>query len=194
METREVSFDGWLDARDSDSVVREWATLDARRVEIGNWSPPVRAIRPEGAALLAAQVLGCSPECFAWFASERHSRPATWPAPSFTVGREVSRSFLDHDFDVSEPGCSEAWQIREVIDGVRGVQHITIDCTWGEMTREGGNGRSTSVVHVYDRGAARAVSIPLYSTAAWVIGDVDLAPLDLFAQRTDFKLAWNTYD
>jgi hypothetical protein len=189
-----MSFDGWLDARDSATVEREWATLGAKKVQIGEWSPRTLSVRPEGVALLAASFLGCSPDRFAWFATERYADPKTWPAPTFEVGHQVSRSFLDHELDIRQEDCSEVWAIREAIDGSRGVQHITIDCSWGPMTREGGEGRSMTFVRVFDRSTSRAVSIPLWHPAVWMIGEpFDLVSLDLFAQRTDFKLPWKRY-
>src|SRR5262249_45646471 len=47
----------------------------------------------------------------------------------------------------------------------------------------------------FDRSTSRGVSVHVGSTKAWTIGEpTDLAPLDLFAQRTSFKLAWQRYD
>lgn len=189
-----MTFDGWLDARDSASVERQWAALGARRVDVVQGAPRTLTIRPEGAALLAARFLGGSPERFAWWVTERYRAQSKWPSPTFETRREVSRSFLDGELDLHVHTCSESWAIREVIDGARGVQHITLDCTWGELTREGGEGRSITVIRVFDRGARRAVSVPLHHSSAWVIGEVDLSPLDLFAERTRFKLPWKAYD
>lgn len=182
-----MSFDGWLDARDSETVTHEWGTLGARRIQLGQAEPRYLAIQPEGAALLAATFLGCSPTAFAWFATDR---AADAPAPTFHQRSEVSRSFVDEAHDVTEAGCFEVWTIRESVVGSRGVHHITIDCTWGEQSREGGNGRSSTIVRVFDRSTQRAVSIPLHSTAVWVVGEVDLSPLDLFSQRVSYKLRW----
>jgi hypothetical protein len=189
-----MTFDGWIDARDSASVEREWATLGARRVEVGQWSPRPLTIRPEGAALLAAQFLGGSPERFAWWVTDRYRTPNGWPSPTFEVRRQGSRSFLDRELELDRYDCTESWAIREETDGTRGVQHITLDCTWGELTREGGEGRSITIIRVFDRGTRRAVSIPLHHPAAWVVGEVDVSPLDLFAARTSFKLPWKAYD
>lgn len=189
-----MTFDGWIDARDSESVEREWATLGATRVEVGPWSPRTLTIRPEAAALVAARFLGGSPERFAWWRTERSQTPNEWPRPTFEVRRTVSRSFLDGELDLHQSDCSEAWAIREVTDGTRGVQHITLDCTWGEFAREGGEGRSVTIIRVFDRGTRRAVSMPLHHAAAWVVGEVDVSPLDLFAERTRFKLRWRAYD
>ncbi|MBA2540301.1 MAG: hypothetical protein H0V17_11740 [Deltaproteobacteria bacterium] len=188
-----MSFDGWLDARDSATVEREWATLGGRRIELGQSAPRYLAIKPEGAALLAAGFLGCSPDRFGWWATDRNRDPP-WPPATFQEGRGVSRSFFDHELQVDEQDAHETFTIREVIEGTRGVQHITIDCSWGEMTREGGSGRSMTFVRVFDRSTQRAVSIPLYSTGVWMVGDVDLSPLDLFAQRVEYKLAWKRHD
>jgi hypothetical protein len=185
-----MSFDGWLDARDSETVLRAWETLGARRIEVAG---PSRQIHPYGAALLAGSFLGCSPDRFAWWATESYAQPSTWPAPTYREGRAATRSFLDHELDVRED-LHETWTIRDVIEGARGVQHISIDCVWGEMTREGGNGRSAKVVRVFDRSTQRAVSIPLYQTAVWVVGEVDVSPLDLFPRRLFFKLPWKQHD
>ena len=188
-----MSFDGWLDARDSATVEREWATLGARRVRIESGKQD-RGVRPQGAAVLAARFLGCSPDRFAWWTRERYLDDAKWPEPTYKHVNDVTRSVLDGDFALDQPDCSEAWYIREVVEGTRGVQHITVECQWGEMTREGGNGRSTTVIRIFDRSTRCAVSIPLYSSVVWTIGDIDLTPLDLFEQRARFKLAWKTYD
>jgi len=189
-----MTFDGWIDARSSESVEREWATLGATPVEVGRGSSRALTIRPEGAALLAARFLGCSPERFAWWATDRYRTPERWPSPSFEARRQVSRSFLDHELDLHQHDCTESWAIRELSDGTRGVQHITLDCTWGEFVREGGEGRSITVIRVFDRGSRRAVSIPLHRSVVWVVGEVDVSPLDLFAERASFKLRWRTYD
>lgn len=189
-----MTFDGWIDARDSESVEREWATLGATRVELGQRSERTLTIRPEAAALLAARFLGCSPERFAWWVTERSRAPDGWPPPTFEVRRRVSRSFLDGELDLHQHDCTESWAIREAGDGTRGVQHVTLDCTWGGFAREGGEGRSIAVVRVFDRVARRAVSVPLHHPAAWVVGGVDVSPLDLFAERAGFKLRWKAYD
>lgn len=189
-----MTFDGWIDARDSESVEREWATLGATRVELGPWSPRVLAIRPEAAALVAARFLGGSPQRFAWWLTDHSQTRDGWPPPTFEVRRTVSRSFLDGELDLRHHDCTEAWAIREVTDGKRGVQHVTLDCTWGEFAREGGEGRSVTIIRVFDRGTRRAASMPLHQAAAWVVGEVDVSPLDLFAERTRFRLPWKTYD
>ncbi len=206
-----MSFSGWLDARDGKAVAREWATLDAKKSEIGQRDPHVWGIQPEGAALVAAAFLGCSPDRFKWFTAqppylddeedddeeeggEKVERDPLMKRPRpITSGGSVSRCFLDGALDFRQE-CSERWEIREVIEGTRGVQHITLSYAWGEETREGGNGGSATVVRVFDRSTSRAMSIPLWSNAVWTIGEpFDLTPLDLFAQRTEYKLPWNDY-
>jgi hypothetical protein len=79
-----MSFEGWLDARDSATLEREWATLGARRVPVehATWN---RGVRPEGVALLAAAFLGCSPDRFGWWVKERYIHDA-WPEPTFRQG------------------------------------------------------------------------------------------------------------
>ena len=200
-----MTFDRWIDARDGETLEREWWTLGAARVDVGELSrpfaPPGRessprtlTIRPEGAALLAARFLGGSPERFGWWVTERSRTPNEWPAPTFEVRRRASRSFLDGELDLHEHDCTESWAIREVTDGTRGVQHIALDCTWGELTREGGEGRSITIIRVFDRETRCAVSIPLHHSAVWMLGELDLSPLDLFAERVSFRLRWRAYD
>lgn len=192
-----MSFDGWLDARDGETLARAWATLGATRTEVGAHSKFVLGIQPHGAAQLAAAWLGCSPERFAWFAMDRldDEEARTSPAPVFAERRPVTRCFLDGAIDVSEPDCGENWQIREIIDGPRGVQFITVDYSYGPMTREGGNGGSAKVVRLFDRSTSRAVSLQLWSRDVYTIGaPVDLSPLDLFAHRVTYQLPWTEID
>jgi hypothetical protein len=50
-------------------------------------------------------------------------------------------------------------------------------------------------IFLFVRHADLATSaVRLWSTAVWVLGDVDLGPLDLFGHRQMFKLPWKTYD
>jgi hypothetical protein len=206
-----MSFDGWLDARDCETAMREWQALAPIKVEIGREQPlspqieRMLGIRPDAAVLLAASFLGIPPERFAWFtidwsrlndtheALRQKHRP---PAPTFEVSRTVPRCCLD-GYVMCEHECAESWEIREVIEGARGLQHIRIDHYWGEQTRDGsgGGGGSATFVRLYDRSASRGVSIRLYDDAAWTIGEpIDLGPLDLFGDRTEFMLAWKACD
>jgi hypothetical protein len=189
-----VSFGDWLDARDGEAVARAWSTLGATRVEVGRHPRFVLGIRPEGAALLAAAFLGGSPERFAWFAAERpqEDEEDLRPPPTFAVDRTVPWCFLDGAVDVKRE-CGETWVLREVIEGTRGLQFITLDHVWGEQTRDGsgGGGGSASVVRLFDRTTSNAVSLRLWSNDVWTIGSpIDLAPLDLFAHRASYKLRW----
>ena len=50
------------------------------------------------------------------------------------------------------------------------------------------------IVRVFDRSTRCGVSIPMYSTVVYLIGELDLSPLDLFSHRQYFKLAWKEHD
>ena len=196
-----MGFDGWLDARDGETVAREWQTLGAKRVEIGRRQPlPPRiermlGIKPDAAALLAAAFLGVSPERFAWFMDDQVGAKKP-PPPTYEIRRDVPECTIDAVVACTRE-CTEAWQIREAIEGARGVQHIRIEYFYGEQTRDGsgGGGGSVTVVRLFERSTSRGVSVRLHGDEAWTIGEpIDLAPLDLFGDRTEFKLAWKTYD
>jgi hypothetical protein len=205
-----MSFGDWLDARDGDAVARAWETLGATRVDVGREEPlspqieRMLGIRADAAALLAASFLGVPPHRFAWFtidwsrlndtheALRQKHRP---PAPTFEVSRTVPRCQLDGHV-MCEHECAESWEIREVLEGTRGVQHIRIDHYWGEQTRDGsgGGGGSATFIRVFDRRASRGASIRLNYDVSTIGEPIDLTPLDLFGDRTEFKLAWKTCD
>ena len=192
-----MSFDGWLDARDGETLAREWESLGATRTELGVHPRFVLGIRPEGGSLLAAAWLGCSPDRFSWFATEEGKPPPNRPAPIFTVGREVSRCFIDGILLSSEAALAERWTIHEVTEGARGIQFITIEYFYGAETRDGsgGGGGSATVLRLFDRSAARGVSVRLCGREVFTIGEpVELSPLDLFAQRVDYKLPWRALE
>jgi hypothetical protein len=184
-----VSFDGWLDARDAATAVREWATMDARGVPITS----DRSTRSDAVAVLAASFLGHPPHRFAWFMAEPWESEQLPPATARTGG-EVPRLVFD-GVVLCDQECGHSVEIREVVEGMRGVHHIKVDWHWGEFTREGGNGGGATFVRVFDRSSKRAVSIRTYHDTAWVIGDaIDLAPLDLFEKRMELELTWKTSD
>jgi hypothetical protein len=184
-----VSFDGWLDARDAATAMREWETLDAKRVQITT----DRSTRSDAVAVLAASFLGSPPDRFKWFMAEPWQSDQLPPATSRTGG-EVPRLVFD-GVVLCDHGCGHSVEIREVVETTRGMHHIKVEWYWGEFTREGGNGGGATFVRVFDRSSKRAVSIRTYDETAWMIGDaLDLAPLDLFGERVEFKLAWKTYD
>jgi hypothetical protein len=188
---QDMSFDGWIDARDGETLAREWATVNAKSVAIGEarWL----SIKPTAVAVLAANFLGSSPDCFAWFAAEPWESEKL-PPPTFSVGREVSRCTFEGVVHVPHE-CGEVWKIRELVEGPRGVQHIDLQYHWGEYTRDGGNGGGLTVVRLYDRSTAQGVSIRLSGQDVWVIGEpLDLSALDLFSQRTELRLPWKRYD
>lgn len=184
-----MSFDGWLDARDATSAAREWETLDATPVQITT----DRSTRSDAVAVLAASFLGHSPDRFKWFMAEPYESEQLPPATSRTGGQVPRLVFdgavlCDHD-------CGHSVEIREVVEGTRGMQHIKVEWYWGEFTRDGGNGGGATFVRVFDRSSKSAVSIRTYEETAWLIGDaIDLAPLDLFGERVEFELTWETCD
>jgi hypothetical protein len=187
-------FDGWLDARDGETLARAWAALPKTKAIVGIRPPFVLGIQPLGAARLAAAWLQCSPERFAWFAIDDPENAAV-PRPVFEERRAATRCFLEGAIDCTEADLGEHWRIREVIEGTRGVQLIKLGFEYGPMTREGGNGGSAMVVRLFDRSAARGVSFQLHSNDVYLMGEpVDLSPLDLFAHRVSYKLRWATLE
>lgn len=183
------SFDAWLDARDAATVARAWETLDARGVPITK----DRSTRADAVAVLAASFLGSPLDRFAWFMAEPWESERLPPATSRT-GAEVPRLVFDGEV-LCDHGCGHSVEIREVVEGTRGIQHVKVEWYWGEFTRDGGNGGGATFVRVFDRSSRRAVSIRTYWETAWMIGEgIDLAPLDLFGERVAFELAWKTYD
>jgi hypothetical protein len=183
-----VSFDGWLDARDAATAAREWETLDAKGVQIGI----DRSTRPDAVAVLAASFLGHPPDRFKWFMAEPWESEQLPPATSRTGG-EVPRLVFD-GVVLCDHDCGHSVEIREVVEGTRGMQHIKVEWYWGDFTREGGNGGGATFVRVFDRISRRAASIRTHHETAWMIGDaIDLAPLDLFGKRVELELTWKTY-
>lgn len=182
-----MSFEGWLDARDGDTLAREWGTLGVRGVELGVHPRFVLGIQPEAAALLAAAWLGCSVEQFSWVIKEEGKALPERPPPIFEVGREVARCFFDGEL-CTEADLSERWIIHEVREGARGIQFAVIDYFYGQQTRDGGGGGSATIVRLFDRNTGRGASVRLWSNEAFTIGEIDLAPLDLFAHRVSYKL------
>lgn len=184
-----MSFDAWLDARDAATAARAWETLDAKAFPLAI----DRSTRSDAVAVLAASFLGHPPDRFKWFMAEPWESEQLPPATSRTGG-EVARLVFD-GVVLCDHDCGHSVEIREVVEGPRGMQHIKVEWYWGEFTREGGNGGGATFVRVFERSSRRAVSIRTHWETAWMIGDpIDLASLDLFEKRVDFELTWKTYD
>lgn len=161
----------WLGARDAAALRRAWTALAPRRHEV---SQPRRELTVHGAAQLAAAMLG---ERADWIV-DLQGRP-----PEFRVDRKSDACFVDDAWDVSEP-CREIWELHERRDGARGVQVVTVGCGTIEGRPEGG---SSTVVRVFDRD--RAASVLVSSNKVSTIGEIDLAPLDLYLYSKNFELA-----
>ncbi len=179
-----MSFDRWLAARDGRTLAREWAKLGANKIEFGTSAV---SIATEGVVLLAARYLGHPPESLAWLCewSGRHDRQ-----PTFRNERTVTRCFLDGTLDL-EGERIETWEVREVNEGTRGLQHQQI---YYSFDMRDDRGSSASVLRLFDRETRSAISIPVLSNTVWMIGEpIDLSPL-LFKYRVSFSLPWNGYD
>ncbi|HEU0035182.1 MAG TPA: hypothetical protein VFQ53_31370 [Kofleriaceae bacterium] len=177
-----MTLSAWLDARDGEAVARAWRGLTARRVEVGG---PRWTNTAAGTARFAAAFLGWPLERFAWFTAPDDALPP----PTFDSHRVVTRSFVEHAVDCSQE-CYEDWQIREVVDGVRGFQHIKIGFAVQGEGRDGDWGGSGTIVRVFDRSTSTAASINLHANTVWTIGRVDLTALDVFSYYTTFTLPW----
>ncbi|MCW5801377.1 MAG: hypothetical protein KIT31_03125 [Deltaproteobacteria bacterium] len=173
----------WLDARDGAAVAQAWARLGAKRVELGGdrWT-----ITPHAAAHFAAAFLGWPLERVMWLAAGEEELPP----PTFATRGTVARCFLDQAVDRSEE-CFETWRIRELVDGARGVQHVSLEYLYDDGSREPAGG-SVTLVRVFDRARGIGASIQTWRDV-WTIGDVDLAALDLFAGEVHFRIAWKPY-
>jgi hypothetical protein len=188
----DVTFDGrgrldaWLNARDGETLARAWAPLRAVEVPLAPGMPRAFA-PPKGVAHLVGAFLGCSPEQFEWFEGWQHPRT---PPPVFDIRRTVRRCFLDGTLD-SHHECVEHWELHEVTAGTRGLQYLQIVYSY-DLSEDRGSSRNA--VRIFDRRTSSAVSIPIYSTSAWMIGvPIDLTPL-LFTHEVSFKLPWTRYD
>lgn len=196
-----MSFDGWLDARDGETLARAWASLGATKVEMGVHPDMVLFFQPAGVAALAAAWLGCTPDRFAWFGKTEldDQKDLTLeldpgPEPTFQEGRMVTRCFLDGAVDVRE-ACDEHFVLQEIREGARGVQLVTALYIIGPMTREGGNGGGARVLRLFDRSTGHGLSVQFPSREVYTIGgSFDLSPLDLFAHRVGYKLPWTTIE
>src|SRR5690606_34725990 len=82
--------------------------------------------------------------------------------------RTTSACFLDGALDVIVP-CSEAWELRELVRGARGVQHVTVGFQIDDGSRDG-VGSGATVVRVFDRDVETAISVVLAGTRIAVIG------------------------
>ncbi|MEO8701349.1 MAG: hypothetical protein ABI867_14975 [Kofleriaceae bacterium] len=146
----------WLAARDAESVRSAWTALEPRRHEVAG------ELSRHGAALLAGAMLG---ERADWIVDTRSRKP------ELEIQRVVDVSYFDDAWDVHVT-CEETWKLHEH----RGVQivHLVISSLPGEQP----GGSDVTVVRVVD--GARAASIVIGSTKVSTIGDIDLAPLDLY--------------
>ncbi|HEY5936238.1 MAG TPA: hypothetical protein VIU61_16420 [Kofleriaceae bacterium] len=182
-----MPFKAWLDARHGSTLAEAWAALAAKQVEVGapSWRIPLH-----GAAQFAAAFLDWPLDRLAWLGGPDNKMPA----PTFKVPgeRSTARCFLELGLDRRD--CNESWTIREITERSRGIQLVTIYCHYDDGTRGGGY-TTQSVVRVFDRRTRTGASLGIDARAVATIGEVDLAPLDLFELVTTFHLtSWTRYD
>jgi hypothetical protein len=176
-----MSVSDWLDAHDGDAVAAAWQALDPRMQEVGL---PSWTVTAPAAARFAATFLGWPIERLAWIAAEADALPP----PTFELHHEVTRCYLEHLLDYRGE-CHESWKIREVAEGPRGVQLVTVDFFYDDGSREG-FGMSNTVVRVFDRDAGTAASIDLHARTVATVGAMDLSALDLFDVWCEVRLGW----
>ncbi len=169
-----ISLERWLAARSPIEIRDAFDALPSTRHTMGGVN---RKLTVHGAAQLAGAMLG---ERADWVCE-----PPLGPAAYRGGGINDDGSFLDHAWRI--PGrCQTDLRIHERRDGLRGVQLISVSAgsVPGEGPPEGGG---MMFVRVFDEHRAASVPIDGYSTAeVAVIGDVDLAPLDLFSASGRF--------
>jgi hypothetical protein len=157
----------WLAARDADTLRSAWTALAPRRHVV---TQPPRHVTAYGAALLAQAMLGERPD---WILER-------WPRnPDYHSDNVVGACFVDDAWDMGR--CHEIWDLWERRTGTRGIQVVSVGCGTVEGRPEGG---SQTVVRVFDHD--RAASILLESQRVSTIGEIDLAPLDLFSHSDYF--------
>jgi hypothetical protein len=160
----------WLDARDALSLRRAWTALaPVRRVV----SHPHRWLTVHGAAELAGAMTGVRAEWIVDLGGQK---------PTYQIDRDTEGCFVDLVWDVGGP-INEGWTLHERREGARGVQVLTVSCGTIEGRPEGG---VATVVRVFDRD--RAASVVIGSNVVATIGDVDLAPLDLYLFSQYFEM------
>lgn len=190
----------WIDARESETLAAAWAALGAERHELA-WSGA--HLTGHGAARLAADLLGWPIERVAWLGLRPHElETGGAPAPSFRTSRNVTLCFLEEAVTVHE-SCNEYWEIREVRDGARGVQLVTVG--WGvEDGSRDGRGSGGTVVRIFDLDAGIAASVFVGSRKVALVSPPDRRDelvarmkraLDLVGENRTFRLpAWTSYD
>jgi hypothetical protein len=164
----------WLSARDANALRSAWIALAPRRHEL---SHPDRTLTVHGAAQLAAAMLG---ERADWIV-DLVRRPA-----DVQVNRVTDACFVDDAWDVNGR-CHETWELHEQRHGPVGVQVLIVGCGSVEGRPEGG---SETVVRVFDRD--RAASVRIGTNKVSTIGDIDLAPLDLYGFSQSFAITPTT--
>lgn len=175
----------WLQAREHTAHEQAWASLGARRVDVGDgtWR-----MCPAGCARFAAALLGWPLDRVAWLTAEDDARGA----PTATASGAVTASTLDGRSLNIGPDSYEEWRVWEEREGDRGVQRVRVDATWDDGSREP-SGTSVEVIRVFV--GDRAVSLDRsYGNDIYVIGDVDLAPLDVLGAYFNFQLPWPAHD
>jgi len=190
----------WIDARDSETLAAAWAALGAESHEVA-WTGA--HLTGHGAARLAADLLGWPLERVAWLGRRPHELESGGaPAPSFRTSRSVTFCFLDEAVAAHE-SCLEEWDLREVRDGVRGVQLVTVG--WGvEDGSRDGYGSGGTVVRIFDLEAGIAVSVFVGARKVALVSPPDRRDelvartqraLDLVGEMRAFRLpAWTSYD
>ncbi len=190
----------WIDARDSETLAAAWAALGAEPHVLA-W--PGACLTMHGAAKFAADLLGWPLERVAWIALRPNEiETGGAPAPSFRTSRPVTSSCLDDVFAVNEE-CFEDWDLRELRDGGRGVQLVTVG--WGveDGTRDGRGGGGT-VVRIFDLDAGIAASVVVGPRTVALVSPPDRRDelvarmqraLDLVSENRTFRIpAWTSYD
>ncbi len=153
-----------------------WTALAPRRHEV---SKPGRTLTLHGAAQLAQAMVG---ERADWIVDLIGRKPEEGG------GGVVEAAFLDDAWDVNQT-VHETWTLHEQRSGRGGVQVVTVGCgsPYGQP-----DGNAETVVRIFDR--ERAASIRIGTNKVATIGDIDLAPLDLYQFAHTFSAAATTTD
>lgn len=189
----------WIDARDSDVLAAAWAALAAEPLELA-WSGA--HLTGHGAAQLAADLLGWPIERVAWLGLRPHELDAGGAPAPFRASRGVTLCFLDDAVAVHE-SCCEEWDLRELRDGARGVQLVTVGWGVDDGSRDG-YGSGGTVARIFDLDAGVAASVFVGSRKVALISPPDRRDelvertqraLDLVGEHRVFRLpAWTSYD
>jgi len=181
------AFADWLDAREAESLHAAWTALAPVHHKLGR---PEWFTSTHGAIILAQHFLGWPRERLEWLA--RTGDPTA--PPPFTDRRPASWCFLENGIDYREP-CTASWHVRELSDGTRGVQLVSVGFTLYDPAEDSSSSAGATVIRIFDR--ARRIGTSLLSGTQTVstIGAFDIAPLDLFEHTRGFRnAAWTQHD